>query len=156
MIKSHEAVVDIMVAKLSAHVAGLNARHPLVRLRIPNLQHERSDSVIIDLSVLIRDTEASEQKHVGGVVRHRARPPLGRIDRGRVNHELIGLHVEGRGRLQICYIGAVPELGLTVSDDDVEVVELLPPVFPLLIVRHRLHCFEAHHERVEERGLALE
>ena len=71
-----------------------------VRIRVPNLDDERRNTVIIYLTVLVWDTEAGEDKSVIGGVSHLSGPPLRSVQRGRVKDELVLCHVERGGRFQ--------------------------------------------------------
>ena len=139
VVKASPSVVLASIADLGAQVATLNTWLDLPGLRVPDVDHERlnAEIVLIDDQPGENHSVTAEHSQVSG-------PVLGRCDCGRVDDELVCLAIEGRCGLKASNVGAMANLSLSITANDVHILHQRNPVSLLLLVGKVLYSCAEH------------
>ena len=115
-------------------------------LHVPNWHNKRLNAVVFPVC-----DAASVQKGCVGLPSEVARPELGRLERRRMNHELICIFVErGRG-LETGYIRAMPKLCLSVGAHHLPMVAQGKHLADLFLAAELCYTLREHHHVVRHR-----
>jgi len=139
--ESEPSVVHGLIADLVSHVTALDTVQLRVVFRTSDLDHKWLDSVVV-----FPNDAASEHESMRRMLTESARPRLGRLLVGSVDHKLVGFKVESGRGLKASHVGAMTQLGLCVAADNREFVSHWQPFILLLFGAKEL-------DRVREHGL---
>ena len=146
LIEHQVAIVNRVIAELSANITNGTPWECRMRLHVPNRHNKRLNAVVFTVC----DATGVEKGRVS-LPSEVSRPELGRLERRRMNHELICIFVKrGRG-LETSYIRAMPKLCLSVCAHHLPMVTQRKHVADLLLAAELCDALCEHHHVVRHR-----
>jgi hypothetical protein len=126
LVEEEETIVHGIVPKLGTNVTNVDVLKRLVCLQVTDLNTERGGSIRLAV-----DHELSHNDGIVGSTAERAYPPLACCEMGRVDSEGLVIRIPGSSGLQSADVGAVAELSLGITSNNLVVVGLGEPFFLL-------------------------